>query len=26
MFSAVHSDRSGRLVVAADYSAAMSDG
>ena len=26
MFSAVHSDRSGRLVVAADYAAAMSDG
>jgi pyruvate-formate lyase-activating enzyme len=26
MFSAVHSDRSGRLVVAADYTAAMSDG
>jgi pyruvate-formate lyase-activating enzyme len=26
MFSAVHSDRSGRVVVAADYSAAMSDG
>ncbi len=26
MFSAVHSDRSGRLVVAANYSAAMSDG
>ena len=26
MFSAVHSDRSGRLVVAADYGAAMSDG
>jgi pyruvate-formate lyase-activating enzyme len=26
VFSAVHSDRSGRLVVAADYSAAMSDG
>ena len=26
MFSAVHSDRSGRLVVAADYSAAVSDG
>jgi pyruvate-formate lyase-activating enzyme len=26
MFSAVHSDRSGRLVVSADYAAAMSDG
>src|SRR2546428_970904 len=26
MFSAVHSDRSGRIVVAADYAAAMSDG
>jgi len=26
MFSAVHSDRSGRLVVAADYGAATSDG
>jgi pyruvate-formate lyase-activating enzyme len=26
MFSAVHSDRSGRLVVAADYAAATSDG
>jgi pyruvate-formate lyase-activating enzyme len=26
MFSAVHSDRSGRLVVAADYAAALSDG
>lgn len=26
MFSAVHSDRSGRLVVAADYTAALSDG
>jgi pyruvate-formate lyase-activating enzyme len=26
MFSAIHSDRSGRLVVAADYAAAMSDG
>jgi pyruvate-formate lyase-activating enzyme len=26
VFSAVHSDRSGRLVVAADYAAAMSDG
>ena len=26
MFSAVHSDRSGRLVVAADYAAAVSDG
>jgi pyruvate-formate lyase-activating enzyme len=26
MLSAVHSDRSGRLVVAADYAAAMSDG
>lgn len=26
MFSAVHSDRSGRLVVAADYTAAVSDG
>jgi pyruvate-formate lyase-activating enzyme len=26
VFSAVHSDRSGRLVVAADYGAAMSDG
>jgi len=26
MFSAVHSDRSGRLVVAADYAAAASDG
>src|SRR5438552_18346662 len=26
MFSAVHSDRSGRLVIAADYAAAMSDG
>ena len=26
MFSAVHSDRSGRLVVAADYAAAMADG
>ena len=26
MFSAVHSDRSGRLVVAADYGAAVSDG
>ena len=26
MFSAVHSDRSGRLVVAADYTAAESDG
>jgi pyruvate-formate lyase-activating enzyme len=26
MFGAVHSDRSGRLVVAADYTAAMSDG
>ena len=26
MFSAVHSDRSGRLVVSADYTAAMSDG
>ncbi len=26
MFSAVHSDRSGRLVVAADYAAASSDG
>src|SRR5947207_13703567 len=26
MLSAVHSDRSGRLVVAADYSAAVSDG
>ena len=26
MFSAVHSDRSGRLVVAADYAAAMSGG
>jgi pyruvate-formate lyase-activating enzyme len=26
MFSAVHSDRSGRLVVAADYAAAMFDG
>jgi pyruvate-formate lyase-activating enzyme len=26
MFTAVHSDRSGRLVVSADYSAAMSDG
>jgi pyruvate-formate lyase-activating enzyme len=26
VFSAVHSDRSGRLVVAADYTAAVSDG
>src|SRR5437762_11649803 len=26
MFSAVHSDRSGRLVIATDYTAAMSDG
>jgi pyruvate-formate lyase-activating enzyme len=26
MFSAVHSDRSGRIVVAADYAAAMCDG
>jgi pyruvate-formate lyase-activating enzyme len=26
VFSAVHSDRSGRLVVAADYAAAVSDG
>lgn len=26
MFSAVHSDRSGRIVLAADYAAAMSDG
>jgi pyruvate-formate lyase-activating enzyme len=26
VFSAVHSDRSGRLVVSADYAAAMSDG
>src|SRR5438874_2465222 len=26
MFSAVHSDRSGRLVIATDYAAAMSDG
>src|SRR2546427_7369790 len=26
MFSAVHSDRSGRIVVAADYAAAVSDG
>ena len=26
MFSAVHSDRSGRIVVAADYGAALSDG
>jgi pyruvate-formate lyase-activating enzyme len=26
VFTAVHSDRSGRLVVAADYAAAMSDG
>jgi len=26
MFSAVHSDRSGRIVLAADYGAAMSDG
>ena len=26
MFSAVHSDRSGRIVVAADYAAALSDG
>jgi pyruvate-formate lyase-activating enzyme len=26
VFSAVHSDRSGRLVVAADYAAAISDG
>jgi pyruvate-formate lyase-activating enzyme len=26
VFSAVHSDRSGRLVVAADYAAALSDG
>jgi pyruvate-formate lyase-activating enzyme len=26
MLSAVHSDRSGRLVIAADYAAAMSDG
>src|SRR2546429_8382086 len=26
MFSAVHRDRSGRRVVAADYAAAMSDG